>query len=143
MFLGTGARKTGFRETVRVEYAPEQVSLEAILMAYFYVIDPTVKNRQGEDIGTQYQTGVYYTDDESKEVVERIAEIERNGNPKFVVEIGLLRNYYPAEEYHQNYLEKNPQGYCHIPWDEIRLFSNLRIDPEDYRKPAKEVIRSR
>ena len=61
--------ETGFRETVRVEYDPEQVSLDALLLAYFYVIDPTVKNRQGNDIGTQYQTGIYYTNDAAKETV--------------------------------------------------------------------------
>ena len=66
---------TGFRETVRVEYDPEQVSLDALLLAYFYVIDPTVENRQGNDIGSQYQTGVYYTNDSARKTVERIAEI--------------------------------------------------------------------
>ena len=68
---------TGFRETVRVEYDPGQVSLDALLLAYFYVIDPTVENRQGNDVGSQYQTGVYYTNESAKETVERIAEIER------------------------------------------------------------------
>lgn len=137
------AGDTGFRETVRVEYDPEQVSLDALLLAYFYVIDPTVQNRQGNDIGTQYQTGVYYTNDAAKETVERIAELERSRNAKFYVEIGPLLNYYPAEEYHQNYLEKNPYGYCHIPWEEMKLFFGLRIDPGDYQKPAAEVIRDK
>ena len=135
--------KTGFRETVRVEYDPEQVSLDALLLAYFYVIDPTVKDRQGNDIGTQYQTGVYYTNDKAKETVERIAELERSRSEQFFVEIGPLRNYYPAEEYHQDYLVKNPYGYCHIPWEEMELFSKLRIDPGDYQKPAVEVIREK
>jgi len=135
--------KTGFRETVRVEYDPEQVSLDALLLAYFYVIDPTVENRQGNDIGTQYQTGIYYTNDKAKETVERIAEIERSRSKEFHVEIGPLLNYYPAEDYHQNYLENNPYGYCHIPLAEIQLFSNLRIDPGDYQKPAAEVIRDK
>jgi len=134
---------TGFRETVRVEYDPEQVSLDALLLAYFYVIDPTVENRQGNDIGTQYQTGVYYTNDRDRETVERIAELERSRSRKFVVEIGPLINYYPAEDYHQDYLEKNPYGYCHIPWEEMELFSKLRIDPGDYQKPAAEVIRDK
>ncbi|MBQ2956366.1 MAG: peptide-methionine (R)-S-oxide reductase MsrB [Clostridia bacterium] len=134
---------TGFRETVRVEYDPEQVSLDALLMAYFYVIDPTVQNRQGNDIGTQYQTGVYYANDLTKETVERIAAIERSRSPEFHVEIGPLLNYYPAEEYHQNYLANNPFGYCHIPMEEIRLFSSLRIDPGDYQKPAEEAIRDK
>ena len=137
------AGDTGFRETVRVEYDPDQVSLDALLLAYFYVIDPTVENRQGNDIGTQYQTGVYYTNEKAKETVERIAELERSRSKKFVVEIGPLLNYYPAEEYHQDYLVKNPLGYCHIRREEMKLFSELRIDPGDYRKPAAEVIRDK
>ena len=132
--------ETGFRETVRVEYDPARISLDALLMAYFYVIDPTVKNRQGNDQGSQYQTGVYYTNKKAREAVERIAAIERSRSSSFVVETGPLLNFYPAEEYHQNYLEKNPGGYCHIPRAEIELFSRLRIDPGDYQKPAAEVI---
>ena len=135
--------ETGFRETVRVEYDPEQVSLDALLMAYFYVIDPTVQNRQGNDRGSQYQTGVYFTNESARETMKRIAEIERGRSEKFFVEIGPLKNYYPAEEYHQNYLEKNPGGYCHIPRAEMELFSRLRIDPGDYQKPAAESIRDK
>jgi len=134
---------TGFRETVRVEYDPQQVSLDALLLAYFYVIDPTIQNRQGNDVGSQYQTGVYYTNDRAKENVERIAEIERSRSREFHVEIGPLLNFYPAEEYHQDYLANNPGGYCHIPLEEIRLFSSLRIDPGDYQKPAAEAIRDK
>ena len=137
------AGDTGFRETVRVEYDPEQISLDALLLAYFYVIDPTVEKQQGNDRGSQYQTGVYYTNESAKETVERIADIERSRSEKFFVEIGPLKNYYPAEEYHQDYLEKNPGGYCHISPDEIKLFSKLRIDPGDYRKPAAESIRDK
>ena len=103
---------TGFRETVRVTYDPAQVSLEALLLAYFYVIDPTEVNRQGMDLGSQYQTGVYYADDAARETVERIAAIERAASKRFYVEIWPLRDFYPAEEYHQNYLQKNPNGYC-------------------------------
>ena len=135
--------ETGFRETVRVEYDPEQVSLDALLLAYFYVIDPTVQNRQGNDRGSQYQTGVYFTNESARETVKRIAEIERGRSEKFFVEIGPLKNFYPAEEYHQNYLEKNPNGYCHIPRAEMELFSRLRIDPGDYQKPAAESIRDK
>ena len=77
--------ETGFRETVRVEYDPEQVSLDALLLAYFYVIDPTVQNRQGNDRGSQYQTGVYFTNESARETVKRIAEIERGRSEKFFV----------------------------------------------------------
>ena len=125
--------ETGFRETVRVEYDPEQVSLDALLLAYFYVIDPTVENRQGNDRGSQYQTGVYYTNESAKETVERIAEIERGRSEKFFVEIGPLKNYYPAEEYHQNYLEKESERLLPYPAAEMELFSKLRIDPGDYK----------
>ncbi len=137
------AGNTGFRETVRVEYDPEQVSLDALLLAYFYVINPEVENRQGNDVGTQYQTGVYYTNDKAKETVERIAEIEAGRVERFVVEIGPLANFYLAEEYHQDYLDKNPGGYCHIPREEIELFSKLSIDPGDYQKPAQDVIKGK
>lgn len=135
--------RTGFRETVRVEYDPDKVSLDALLLAYFYVIDPTVQNQQGNDRGSQYQTGVYYTNEAARQTVERIAEIERSRSRRFYVEIGPLMNFYPAEEYHQDYLEKNPGGYCHIPRREIELFSHLRIDPGDYQKPAAESIREK
>ena len=134
---------TGFRETVKVTYDPGLVSLDALLLAYFYVVDPTVENRQGNDVGSQYQTGVYYTDDASKETVERIAALERGRREKFVVEIGPLVNFFPAEEYHQDYLDKNPNGYCHIPRAEIELFSQMKIDPGDYKKPAAEAIRDK
>lgn len=134
---------TGFRETVRVLYDPEIVSLDALLLAYFYVIDPALQNRQGNDIGTQYQTGIYYTNDTARAAVERIAGLERSRSTEFYVEIGPLLNFYPAEEYHQDYLQKHPYGYCHIPIKEIELFSTLRIDPGDYQKPAAEVIRDK
>lgn len=99
---------TGFRETVRVEYDPEQVSLDALLLAYFYVIDPTVENRQGNDVGSQYQTGVYYTNDRARETVERIAEIERGRSKKFFVEIGPLKTTTP------------PRNTIRIIWKRIR-----------------------
>ena len=134
---------TGFRETVKVEYDPEKVSLDALLLAYFYVIDPTVENRQGNDVGSQYQTGVYYADDLAKDAVERIAAIESARAENFAVEIGPLKNFFPAEEYHQDYLDKNPNGYCHIPFEEIALFSSITIDPGDYQRPAEDIIREK
>lgn len=132
---------TGFRETVKVEYDPERVSLDALLLAYFYVIDPTVKNRQGNDVGSQYQTGIYYADEQTRETAQRIYDLEKSRRTRFYVEFGPLLNFFPAEEYHQNYLQKNPNGYCHIPRAEIELFSKLKIDPGEYKKPAAEAIR--
>jgi peptide methionine sulfoxide reductase msrA/msrB len=95
----TGA--TGYRETVRVEYDPEKVSLDALLFAYFSVIDPGQRNAQGPDTGTQYQTGIYYADERSGQTAERIANIEREQSKRFFVEIEPLKCFYEAEEYHQ------------------------------------------
>ncbi len=75
------AGRSGYRETVRVEYDPAKISLDTLLFSYFRVIDPTLKNRHGNDRGTQYQTGIYYVDDSSKDTVMRIAEIERERHP--------------------------------------------------------------
>ena len=135
--------KTGFRETVKVEYDPEEVSLDILVYDYFYVIDPTVSNRQGNDIGTQYQTGIYYTDEASEETVERITAEERKHYKTFKVETGPLVNFYQAEEYHQDYLKKNPGGYCHIPFEEMKILSRGKVDPEKYRKPDEETIKDR
>lgn len=132
---------TGYRETVRVEYDPDEVSLDALLFAYFHVIDPTIENAQGNDRGTQYQTGVYYPDKESQEIVERIAGIERERSEAFVVEIEPLERFYDAEEYHQNYLDKNPLGYCHISQTEMQEVSEMIVDPGDYPRPSEETIR--
>ena len=105
---------TGYRETVKVTYDRSRISLSQLLKAYFLVIDPTVEKRQGNDIGDQYQTGIYYTDDETAAAVEKYAEQEKLRYEHFAVETGRLTVFYPAEEYHQNYLIKNPGGYCHI-----------------------------
>jgi peptide methionine sulfoxide reductase msrA/msrB len=133
---------TGYRETVRVEYDPDVVSLDALLFAYFHVIDPTIQNQQGNDVGTQYQTGVYYVDEASQEVVERIAAIERERTPAFMVELEPLERFYDAEEYHQDYLEKNPYGYCHISPAEIKAAEEMIVDPGDYQRPSAEEIRA-
>ena len=133
---------TGYRETVRVEYDPAQVSLDALLFAYFMVIDPTIENAQGNDIGTQYQTGVFYMDEASKATVKRIAAIEEARNAKFVVEIKALERFYDAEEYHQDYLMKNPNGYCHISQDEMLVIGEMIIDPADYPRPSEAEIKA-
>lgn len=106
---------TEFKECVLVEYDAEQISLRQLLKAFFYVIDPTQKNRQANDIGTQYQTGIYYVNDSDRECVETYVEQVKRNYSIFETEVGPLSNFYTAEEYHQNYLMKNPTGYCHIP----------------------------
>ena len=130
----------GYRETVKVIYDPAMISLDAILFAFFNVIDPTQKNRQGHDIGSQYQTGIYYSDEISKLTVERIADIEKERYGKLYVELEKLTSFFEAEEYHQDYLGKNPSGYCHITPDKIVKTGRMLLDPGDYKRPAKEEI---
>ena len=106
---------SGHAETVRIEYDESVISLEKLLEYYFMVIDPLSVNRQGGDVGIQYRTGIFYTDESQlpavKEAMER--EEKKAGAPLAVIS-EPLKNFFSAEEYHQKYLEKNPGGYCHI-----------------------------
>ena len=107
---------TGFAETVRVVYDPEVVSLGFLVSLYFKAIDPTSLNKQGEDEGTRYRTGIYYTNEEDLPVIENVfAEEQKKYQQPLAVEKLPLQNFYSAEEYHQDYLDKNPTGYCHLP----------------------------
>ena len=135
--------RTGYRETVRVEYDSERISLDAILFAFFKVIDVTLTNAQGHDFGSQYQTGIYYTNQRDQKIVEGIANIIRARSKKFAVEIKPLERFYEAEEYHQDYLDKNPRGYCHIAPREFKEVQEMMIDPGQYRKPSDEEIQSK
>lgn len=102
-------------ETVKVVYDPAVVSLSFLLNMFFRTIDPTALNRQGNDIGTQYRTGIYYTDKADEAVVtEALRKVAAQYRLPIQTESGMLCNFYPAEEYHQDYLRKNPRGYCHI-----------------------------
>jgi peptide-methionine (S)-S-oxide reductase/peptide methionine sulfoxide reductase msrA/msrB len=106
---------TGHAETVRVYYDPKIVRLEFVLNLYYDVIDPTSVNRQGGDTGTQYRTGIYYVDEQDLPVIQAsIKELQTHHEKPIAIEVVPLRNYYIAEEYHQKYLDKNPNGYCHI-----------------------------
>jgi peptide methionine sulfoxide reductase msrA/msrB len=108
--------KTGFAETVHVTYNPDKVSLRFLLEMYFKAIDPTSINRQGHDTGTQYRTGVYYTDSTDEAVIKEVfVEEQKHFSGKIAVENLPLKNFYKAEDYHQDYLDKNPDGYCHLP----------------------------
>ena len=116
--------KTGFAETVRVSYDTERVSLRFLIDMYFHAIDPTSLNQQGHDRGTQYRTGIYYTDDSDLPIIDSVyEEKQKECSEEFVVELLPLKNFYTAEEYHQNYLDKNPDGYCHLP---LSLFEFAR-----------------
>lgn len=107
---------SGHAETVLVEFDEARISLEQILKYYFMVIDPVSVNRQGHDIGIQYRTGIYYTDEGQLPVIKKVYdEEEKSAGTSFAVEVKPLANFFSAEEYHQKYLDKNPGGYCHIP----------------------------
>ena len=109
---------TGHAEVLVVEYDETVISLETILSKLWKVIDPTLLNRQGGDIGSQYRTGIYYVDEADLPVILASKEEEQKKYEKSIVtEVEPLKYYYPAEEYHQDYLTKNPGGYCHIHLD--------------------------
>lgn len=134
--------RTGAAETVRVVYDPSRVSLKILIEQYFKIIDPVSVNRQGNDIGTQYRTGVYYTEKgEAKELQDLFnAERARIGRP-LAVELAPLENFYPAEQWHQNYLKKNPGGYCHIKFDSLADLKKEKNSLDNYAKPDKESLR--
>ena len=120
--------KTGFAETVHVIYNPDKVSLKFLLEMYFKAIDPTSINQQGHDTGTQYRTGVYYTDITDEATISKVFDEEQKHiQGKIAVENLPLKNFYKAEDYHQDYLDKNPDGYCHLPQS---LFEFARKDKD-------------
>jgi peptide-methionine (S)-S-oxide reductase len=108
--------QTGHNEVVKLEYDPAQISLKQILEIFFIVHDPTTLNRQGNDSGTQYRSGIYYATPEQKQVAEAfIAQLgaDQTFDRPIVTEVLPVQNYWPAEAYHQDFFQKNPnQGYC-------------------------------
>lgn len=115
---------TGYAETVHVVYDEHIADLEFLLNMFFKAIDPTSLNRQGHDEGTRYRTGVYYTDDSDLPIIRKVfAQQQALLSHPIVVEVEPLRNFYAAEDYHQDYLDKNPDGYCHLP---LELFAFAR-----------------
>lgn len=137
-------RDTGHAETVRVEYDPEQISLSHILHMYFDVIDPTSLNRQGNDIGSQYRTGIYYVNPEDEAIIRAaVSELQEKYDKPIAIEVAPLENYYLAEEYHQDYLTKNPGGYCHIGADAFDKASRALVDPSEYRIPVDAELKDR
>lgn len=131
---------TDAAETVEVKYDPEIISLERLLQLYFMTIDPTSLNRQGGDSGTQYRTGIYYTDPADLPAIQKALDYERGEvRGTIVTEIQPLKNFFPAEEYHQDYLEKNPGGYCHINPALFRIAreANAEAEAKAAKKEAK------
>ena len=132
-------KETDHAETVQVIYDEKAVSLREILLYYFRVIDPLSVNQQGNDRGRQYRTGIYYLDEEDLPTIHAlIQEQERMLGRKIAVEVEKLRHYILAEDYHQDYLKKNPGGYCHI---DVRDAEKPLIDAANYEKPSQEVLR--
>ena len=118
---------TGYAETVKVVYDEAKVSLEFLIDMFFHSIDPTLLNRQGHDEGTRYRTGVYYTDEVELPVIKRIfEEKQKQYDQPIVTEIAPLRNFFPADEYHQDYLDKHPDGYCHLPFELFEFAKRAR-----------------
>ena len=136
-------RHSGHAETVKVTYDADKLSLDDILQYYFRVVDPTSLNKQGNDIGEQYRSGIYYTDEADRTVIAAAIEREQK---KFslpvVVENKALEHFYEAEEYHQDYLAKNPNGYCHI--DIKKADEPLPGKAASgYRKPSADELKSK
>lgn len=106
---------TGHAEACLISYDENIVSLEKILYKFWGIIDPTVSNRQGPDIGNQYRSGIYYTDKLDLDIILKTkSEVQSSYKKPIVTELQPLSCFYNAEDYHQNYLQKNPGGYCHI-----------------------------
>lgn len=119
---------TGHAETVKVLYDADKLSLEVLLKLFYRIIDPTSVDKQGEDEGHQYRTGIYFTEKEDEQVIAMsLRELEQSVGQPLAIEACPLEHFYDAEEYHQKYLDKNPNGYCHVPIAQILWVKG--IDP--------------
>lgn len=136
---------TGFAETVKVKYDPEQVDLKLLIDLYFKTIDPTSKDQQGNDRGNQYRTGIYFTDKADEAVVkDEVQKLAKNYSKPVVVETIALKNFYRAEDYHQDYLDKNPGGYCHIEPGLFEMAKKANPLPKaQYQKQDKKVLKEK
>lgn len=146
---------TGHAETVKVVYDPALISTEQLLDGFFKVVDPTSINRQGNDRGSQYHSGIYYVDEADKAIAESAAARQKeNYKDPVVTEILPLNQFYLAEDYHQDYLDKNPGGYCHINLNATDEFIgeeglgmsddlSVLIRPEDYPVPDDQVLKEK
>ncbi|MBK5253177.1 MAG: peptide-methionine (S)-S-oxide reductase MsrA [Peptostreptococcaceae bacterium] len=139
---------TKHAETVHVMYDTDVISLEEVLQYFYKVVNPVSYNKQGNDEGSQYRTGIFYINEEDLEIIEKsISELQKEYDKEIAIEIKELDGYYLAEEYHQDYLKKNPNGYCHIdlgladePLKKIK--DDVVIDESKYILPSKEEIKA-
>ena len=114
-------------ETVEVIYDEKIISLKELLDLFYLIIDPTILDRQGHDIGHQYRTGIYYVDDNDLDIINKsIEELAAKYVDPIVVEVLKLENFTIAEEYHQDYLIKNPSGYCHVDPKMFEIAKNYK-----------------
>lgn len=138
---------TGFAETVKVKYDPEQVDVKLLIDLYFKTIDPTSIDKQGNDRGNQYRTGIYTSDKETQAIVKsEVEKLAKNYSKPVVVETVALKNFYKAEDYHQDYLDKNPGGYCHIEPGLFEMARNANPLPKretKYQKQDKKVLKEK
>lgn len=133
---------TDFAETVKVSYCPEKADLPFLINLFFKTIDPTSVNRQGFDVGTQYRTGIYYVDAMDEEIIDKtVKDLAKNYKEPLQVEVKPLENFYPAEDYHQKYLDKNPGGYCHIHPGLFDLARKARMKKNHYTKSDPAQLR--
>ena len=131
--------QTGHVECVKVTYNPEIITLAALCRLFFRSIDPLLLNRQGDDCGTRYRTGIYWSDEQDRQIVEEIyAEIQGMYDQDLVVEKSPLECFYHAEEYHQDYLYKNPEGYCHLSLQTMKFAKTYSQIIKDLRNVADE-----
>lgn len=115
---------TGFAEAVKVQYDADEVDLPLLINLFFKSIDPTTIDRQGNDVGDNYRSGIYSTDEATQAIIKtEVAKLAKNYSKPVVVETIPLKNFYKAEDYHQDYLISNPNGYCHIP---LSVFEEAR-----------------
>lgn len=136
-------KNTGHAETVKVEYDDNKIGLPFILDLYYDVINPISKNRQGGDIGTQYRTGIYFTDEKDEEaILASIDNLQKSYKEKIAIEVKPLVNYYKAEEYHQRYLDKNPGGYCHIGVDKFEKAEKAVDISKKYVKKTRDELKA-
>lgn len=132
---------TGHAETVKVEYDDSVIGLPYVLQLYYDVINPVSINRQGGDVGSQYRTGIYFTDEKDEPLIDdSISELQKKYKEKIAIEVKPLINYYKAEEYHQKYLDKNPDGYCHIGADKFEKAKKTSdVSKKFVKKPLEEL----
>lgn len=133
-------KKTNHAETLQVFYNPHIVSLNELLLHFFRLIDPCSLNKQGGDVGTQYRTGIYYTDESELPVIRKVYDfIAEQYDQPLVVEVQECNNFVKAEDYHQDYLDNNPGGYCHI---NMGIFDQP-LFPRSFSKPDLQELKEK